>query len=149
MTATVVFPTPPFPLATAMMFFTPFITSPWSAKRVAGMCALVFILMSTTPGTARMAALTFASISARSGQAGVVRFSVNETSPPSILRSSIMPNETTSLWSSGSFTTRNASRTCSLLTKETLFSQILSHPYNYSYFAAAHFISKAISAERS
>ena len=121
LTATVVLPTPPFPLATAMMFFTPFITSPWSARRVAGMCALVFILMSSTPGMARMAALTSASISARSGQAGVVRLSVNETSPPSTLRSSIMPRETTSLWSSGSFTPLRASRTCSLLTKEALF----------------------------
>src|SRR5580704_6925786 len=132
LTATVVFPTPPLPLATAMMFFTPLITSPWSARRVAGMCALVFIFTSWTPGTARTAVLTFASISARRGQAGVVRLSVNETSPPSTLRSSIMPNETTSLRSSGSFTDRKASRTCSLVTKEILFCRTSLHLYNYS-----------------
>src|SRR5450759_1076785 len=114
LTATVVLPTPPLPLATAMMFFTG-ISSLLEMRLSARTWASILIFTCRTPGKRVTAALASCSICVRRGQAGVVRTTVKDTSPPSIWTSLTMFNVTRSWCSSGSWTLPRASRTASLV----------------------------------
>ena len=88
LTDTVDFPTPPFPEATAIVFFTPARIEDWSCPRS---CCITFEVISTrtspTPSIASRTARTAdAFSSSRTGQAGVVSSIVKLTSFPVIDR---------------------------------------------------------------
>ena len=101
---TVLLPTPPLPEATATMFLTPGMACCCGMPRpvLARTLAVISIWMSSTPGTASTAARHMRSISALSGQAGVVSSTVNATAPPLIATFLIMLSVTKSLCRSGS-----------------------------------------------
>ena len=110
LTEIVLFPTPPLPDATAMMFFTPGTSS--SAERGAARRTVApQVMASSSTPTGASALRTSVSISSLSGQAGVVSSIVNATADPSIARSLIMLRVTRSPPSSGSWTVRRAART--------------------------------------
>ncbi len=115
--ATVLLPTPPFPLPTARMFL---IVSPSIVCRRAWAGTWAVSRRSTvrTPGKACSAARMSASIRSVRGQAGVVRTTVRATRSPSTVTSRTIPKDTISRPSSGSFTRRNTCRTCSDVTIE-------------------------------
>src|SRR5215831_19683737 len=113
-TATVDLPTPPFPLAMAMVCLTPGSISEACWRMNPGL-TLAVIRMSAreTPGRAMTASSAWDLNRSRTGQAGVVSSKVNATSPTSEMRRSlIMPRLTTSRPRSGSTIVDSAERTC-------------------------------------
>src|SRR5258705_304451 len=111
--ATVDFPTPPFPLPTAMMFRTLWSTlvSGAGARRTSD---VMFTSTSFTPGTfVSTACFDCSRRRSLTGQAGVVRFTSKETVVPSILRLRMKLRLTMSRFRSGSITARSASNTVS------------------------------------
>src|SRR6266850_4726139 len=124
LTLTVDFPTPPFPEPIATTFATSGIRSP-SVSMLRRTLAPIFRWTAPTPGTCASASLTSFSIWAFRGHPVVVRLTVKDTRSPSILRSSIIPSETMSTCSSGSFTPLRASRTFACSTIPVLKSVLL------------------------
>ena len=114
--ATVLFPTPPLPLTTAMMFFTP------GSIVLASCLADVVLLVKLTCTFAALFtksfmafSLAFAIISFM-GQAGVVSMMVKLTASPFIFISFTIPRVTRSLPRSGSSTFLSASNiACSVI----------------------------------
>ena len=108
--ATVDFPTPPFPLPTAMMFFTP-LMRPVSGAGGRLTSAVMFTRTSLTPGTLESTAWRDCSRRrSLTGQAGVVRFTSKDTTPSAIFMLRMKLRETMSLPRSGSITERRASK---------------------------------------
>ena len=101
-TAIVDLPTPPLPLPTATMFFTPFnaVLSICGACRTSAVILIVDILI--RPAKPLTSATASSRIWSLTGHAGVVRFISNATLPLSILRLRMNPSETISLCRSGS-----------------------------------------------
>src|SRR3990170_2620940 len=111
LTATVVLPTPPLLLATAMMFFTPSTGfGPPGLPLAPRTSASMTTSTSLTPSTARIAASTSRCTCSRRGQAGVVSTMRTETRPSFTCRSRTMPSDTMSRCSSGSSTLLRAAR---------------------------------------
>jgi hypothetical protein len=106
------FPTPPFPDATAIVFLTPGSTSddaaPKSRPRV---FAVIVTSTSLTPSRARTRSRAARSNSALTGQAGVVSSIEKETFPLSIRSCLMKPSSTMFLLKSGSMIGRSAPRT--------------------------------------
>ncbi|OQB36309.1 MAG: hypothetical protein BWY06_02857 [Candidatus Latescibacteria bacterium ADurb.Bin168] len=122
---TVLLPTPPFPEATAIAFFTVGNMScstisptffPEAGRALRGVSAVRSIVTSLTPGMRMTAALQSSCILPFSGQAIVVSANVNLTAPSDTAMLRIIPSEMRSRWSSGSFTLLRASTTISLVT---------------------------------
>ncbi len=84
LTAMVLLPTPPLPLETAIIFFTPWIPVLSGIAFCWGISAVTSTVISVTPGKLRIAFLQSSTINSRKGQAGVVRTKVKLTLPPSI-----------------------------------------------------------------
>src|SRR5215472_747004 len=113
-TATVDLPTPPLPLATAIVCLTPGSVSDAGWRMKPGR-TLAVMRTSTrdTPGSEPTAASAWPLNRSRTGQAGVVSSNVNATSPRSEMRRSlIMPRLTTSRPRSGSTIVARDSSTC-------------------------------------
>src|ERR1041385_3453189 len=111
---TVDFPTPPFPEATAMIFFTPGSNGALSRNVVTDDVMLMLILI-VSPATVLMAASHSLRIMSLRGQAGVVSTTVNETLLSDTTTSLIMLRLTRSRLISGSLTVERAFRTWSLV----------------------------------
>jgi len=114
-TATVDLPTPPFPLATAITFFTredPKVLPPM--EEVTSEETSTFT--ASTPGRALTLAVASSTSLSLMGQAGVVRTSFTSTLPSRTTMSFTNPRLTISLPRSGSLTTERARNTCSLET---------------------------------
>src|SRR3989454_3767387 len=131
LTATVVLPTPPLPLLTAMAFLTVGMRLSLSCERPCCTVAVKSTSTFVTPGIAPTALSQLALISVLSGQAGVVSTTVNLTAPPSIFRSLTMLRVMRSLCSSGSITVRSASMTACSVTAA------ISYPSLGDYFSTA------------
>src|SRR5258705_184806 len=110
LTATVDFPTPPLPEPIATVLETSGM-SPAGASMLRRTFAPILRSTEATPGTVASAARTSVSIWVLSGHPGVVKLTVNDATPPSTLRPSIIPRVTMSTCSSGSLTCFSASRT--------------------------------------
>src|SRR5712692_6220254 len=115
--ATVDFPTPPFPDATAIACLTPGMTL-FGCRRLKAERTLAVIFRSTavTPGRSPTSLLAIVWKRSRTGQAGVVSSNVKLTRPSAAMtRSLIMPRLTTSRPRSGSWIAESTARTCSEL----------------------------------
>src|SRR6266853_97463 len=113
--ATVDFPTPPFPEATAMTCLTPgrtwFGCRPLKAERT---LAVIFKSTAVTPGRSATSLWAIVRKRSRTGQAGVVSSNVKLTFPSApMTRSLIMPRLTTSRPRSGSWMAASTPRICS------------------------------------
>src|SRR5258708_2100068 len=113
LTATVDLPTPPLPLATAMVCLTPGSISDAWRRKPGRTLAVIFTATVDTPVSAPTASSAWLLKRSRTGQAGVVSSNVNPTSPAGeILSSLIMPRLTTSRPRSGSTIVARAERIC-------------------------------------
>src|SRR6266852_2039667 len=115
--ATVDFPTPPLPDATAIACLTPgrtwFGCRPLKAERT---LAVIFRSTAVTPGRSLTSLRAIVWNRSRTGQAGVVSSNVKLTRPsPAMTRSLIIPRLTTSRPRSGSWIAERTLRTCSEL----------------------------------
>src|SRR4051812_46243818 len=128
--ATVLFPTPPFPLTTAMIFLTFGKRAPLSDLLVvvfAVKFTRTFAFLSTSSFTALTHALLIMSFN---GQAGVVSTTVKETSLSLITTSFTMFNVTMSFPRSCSCTLIKSLNTCSDVIKEDFVKNYLSASKN-------------------
>ncbi len=121
------FPTPPFPLATPIIFFTVCIPVSASRDRPSITFAVTFMSKFLIPSIPPIAFLTSSSISALKGHAGVVNSRVNFRLPSLSSKSFIIPIETISLFKSGSITVLSFSRTWSM---PTMYKKV---PIHYLY----------------
>src|SRR5215472_1883274 len=113
LTATVDLPTPPLPLATAIVCLTPGSISDGWRMNPGRTLAVIFTATLDTPSIAPTDSSAWVLNRSRTGQAGVVSSNVNATSPALEMRSSlIMPRLTTSRPRSGSTIVDSAARTC-------------------------------------
>src|SRR5438105_3751169 len=112
LTATVDLPTPPLPLATAMVCLTPGRMSAFCWRMKPGRTlAVIFTSTAVTPARAPTASSAMVLNRSRTGQAGVVSSKVKATRPSSDTRSSlIIPRLTTSRPRSGSTIVASAPR---------------------------------------
>ena len=119
LTATVVLPTPPFPDATAMVFFTPGIRSAAGPpkERLTLLAQSTFTVVA--PSAARPSTMSD-SIFAFSGQAGVVSSTVRSTVDPVISIDLTMPRLTRSFPISGSLTCDRAAMMFSSVSWSTI-----------------------------
>jgi hypothetical protein len=122
LTATVDLPTPPLPAPMASTCFTSgrglcASGSPWPALRTSAENSTVTAptLVPCSSALSRIARSMSSRIVPFSGQAGVVSSTATVTSSPSTLTPFTMPRVTRSLPSSGSWTVRRMSWTCSLV----------------------------------
>src|ERR1700693_1384154 len=97
---TVDFPTPPLPLAIAIVFLTPGSRPPTGAEERT--FEVMRISTTSTPARPVTASRAWPSKRSRTGQAGVVSSKVKLTRPPSTFKSLIIPSDTTSRPRSGS-----------------------------------------------
>ena len=106
-------PTPPFPLATATMFLTPFINSSASNDLPSITFAVTLRSRLLIPSSSSIALRTSSSICSLNGHAGVVSSNVNFRFPELRSKSLIMPIDTMSLFRSGSITVESLLMTSS------------------------------------
>src|ERR1700682_6216414 len=122
--ATVDFPTPPFPEATAIACLTPGMT--WfgcGRLKADRTLAVIFRSTAVTPGRSPTSLLAIVWKRSRTGQAGVVSSKVKLTRPSApMTRSLIMPRLTTSRPRSGSWIADRTDRTWSELGGAVLLS---------------------------
>src|SRR3954471_19329987 len=117
LTATVVLPTPPLPAPTAMMLRMPGIGArPPPGATADRTAAVMSTSTDVTPATPPIAAAAWLRSCSFTGHAGVVSSIVTATAPPSMATRFTKPRLTMSLWRSGSWTTRRASRTAASVT---------------------------------
>ncbi len=112
-TDTLVLPTPPLPLPTAIMLRRLMFMRPW-IRRSFGTSESHLISALVIPGTLKIAVSAALPITSLSGQAGVVSIIVKCATPSSIDRLRIILRVTRSLCSSGSITVLSAFITASL-----------------------------------
>src|SRR5215471_16607860 len=113
LTATVDLPTPPLPLATAIVCFTPGSISDGCRMKPGRTLAVIFTATADTPSSAPTDSSAWVLKRSRTGHAGVVSSNVNATSPAlEMRRSLIMPRLTTSRPRSGSTIVDRAARIC-------------------------------------
>src|ERR1700693_2970652 len=122
---TVDFPTPPLPLAIAIVFLTPGSRPPAGAEERT--FEVMRISTTSTPASLFTAFRASPSKRSRTGQAGVVSSKVKLTVPPSTFRSLIIPSDTTSRPRSGSLMVARAPNT-SAADGEGLFEGISPRP---------------------
>src|SRR3954454_3000120 len=117
LTATVVLPTPPLPAPTAMMLRMPAIGArPPPGATADRTAAVMSTSTDVTPATPPIAAAAWLRSCSFTGHAGAVSSIVTATGPPSSATRFTKPRLTMSLWRSGSWTTRRASRTAASVT---------------------------------